>query len=88
MEIRQEVSDNPIEIYQNMNVENIAPYRPANNVDWNVFEYNWCGKCKRVWEPCQIASDAMSGKQPVQLICLDNKPNCTAFELIIDSGMT
>lgn len=85
MEIRQEVLDNAIEIYENMNVENIAPYVPVNNVDWNVFEYNWCGKCKRVWKPCQIASDAMSGKQPVQLIYLDNKPNCTAFELIIDS---
>jgi hypothetical protein len=33
---------NAIEIYQNMNIENIAPYMPANEIESAVFKINWC----------------------------------------------
>jgi hypothetical protein len=86
MEIRQEVLDNAIEIYQNMNLENIAPYRPANGTEGDIFESNWCSKCKKDEIFCPILCDAYCGEQPAQWIYLNNKPTCTAFEPIIDSG--
>ncbi|MBO1055953.1 MAG: hypothetical protein HEQ27_05255 [Dolichospermum sp. JUN01] len=85
MEIRQEVLDNAIEIYQNMNVENIAPYRPANGTEGDIFEANWCNKCKKDDNFCPILCDAYCGEQPAQWIYWNNKPTCIAFELIIDS---
>ena len=86
MEIRQEVLDNAIEIYQNMNLENIAPYRPANGTEGDIFESNWCSKCKKDEIFCPILCDAYCGEQPAQCIYLNNKPTCTALEPIIDSG--
>ncbi|MEA5531785.1 hypothetical protein VB638_19800 [Dolichospermum sp. UHCC 0684] len=86
MEIRQEVLDNAIEIYQNMNLENIAPYRPANGTEGDLFESNWCSKCKKDEISCQILYDAYCDEQPAQWIYWNNKPTCTAFEPIIDSG--
>lgn len=86
MEIRQEVLDNAIEIYQNMNLENIVPYRPANGTEGDIFESNWCSKCKKDEIFCPILCDAYCGEQPAQWIYLNNKPTCTAFELIMDSG--
>jgi hypothetical protein len=85
MEIRQEVSDNAIEIYQNMNVENVTPYKPANGTEGDIFEANWCNKCKKNDILCPILCDAYCGEQPVQWIYWNNKPICIVFESIIDS---
>ena len=84
MEIRQEVLDNAIEIYQNMNVENIAPYMPANGTERNIFESNWCSKCKKDKIFCPVLGDTYFGEQPAQWIYWNNKPICVVFEPTID----
>lgn len=73
-----------IEIYDNMNIENIAPYMPANAGEGDSFETNWCSKCKKDEIFCPILCDAYCGEQPAQWIYLNNKPTCTAFNPIID----
>jgi hypothetical protein len=85
MEVRQEVLDNAIEIYENMNVENIEPYMPANGTEGDIFLSNWCSRCKKNEISCSILCDAYFSDQSSQWIYWNNKPTCIAFELIIDS---
>ena len=88
MQINQEVLDNAIEIYDNMNVENIAAYMPANGTEGNLFEARWCMKCcKNLNDDCDILLKAFCGEQPKEWMYYSNKPICTAFELFIDSPM-
>jgi len=70
---------NAIEIYQNMNIENIAPYMPANEIESAVFKINWCCKCDS-YHTCSILISSGRGEQPTEWIYDDNKPTCTAFK--------
>jgi hypothetical protein len=67
-------------IYDNMNVENIEPYMPANRTERDIFKSNWCSKCKKDKIFCPVLGDTYFGEQPAQWIYWDNKPTCTAFE--------
>jgi hypothetical protein len=86
MEISKEVLDNAIEIYDNMNVENIAPYMPANGTEGDIFESHWCCNCDFVPDietgECHVLMNAFSGVQPKEWIYHDNEPICTAFKKI------
>jgi hypothetical protein len=84
MEINQEVLDNAVEFYDNMNVENIAPYMPANGTEGDIFESRWCCNCaKDIGDDCNILTKAFCGEQPTEWIYFNNKPICTAFEKLI-----
>ncbi len=81
MEINQEVLDNAFEIYYNMNIENIAPYMPANGTDGDLFEARWCRECTKDSDvDCNILTKAFCAEQPTEWIYFNNKPTCTAFE--------
>ena len=84
MEIRQEVLDNAIEIWDGINVQNITPYMPANGTEGDIFESRWCCNCDFTPHPnigeCSILTNAYCGIQPNEWIYYDNKPICTAFK--------
>jgi hypothetical protein len=86
MEKRQEILNNAI--YDNMNIENIRPYMPANGTDGTFFMAEYCDNCaKDVAADCEILTKAYCGEQPTEWICLNDKPTCTAFEKSIDLEM-
>ena len=81
MESNQEILDNTVEIYDNMNVESITPYMPSNGTEGSLFEARWCRQCvKDFTDDCEILSKAFCGDQPTEWIEFDNKPICTAFK--------
>lgn len=79
-------------IYENMNVENIEPYMPANGTEGDIFQIQWCKNCNKNLcdysrNGCEILAKAYCDDQPTEWIYCDGKPTCTAFEESIDLEM-
>jgi len=73
------------------------PYRPSNGTEGDIFEYNFCDRCKKqtdqYGEPdCRIAFNAFWHEKshpeyPTEWIVDDDglsNPRCTAFEAKAD----
>jgi hypothetical protein len=47
MEINQEVLDNAVEIYADLEVKDGKSYYPSNGTEGDFFESHWCCNCLR-----------------------------------------
>lgn len=61
-----------------------SPFRPSNGTEGMIFEERYCFKCNK-FLTCTIFEDAQDydigdPEYPKELVYLNEKPTCTAFE--------
>ena len=71
---------------------NIQPYRPSNSTEGEIFESEWCSKCKKEDElyltgegGCEILGRALAFmtdnlEYPKEWVRIDGMPQCSAFK--------